>query len=111
MATKAILLYIFRLKPPVVFWKSDGYNCHMTRAHLLQALANSRAALEAAFAGLSEAQLRQPGASGEGDQPGSWAVRDVLAHCAAWEAELVTALAKLRRGLKPGKTDYSSAEI
>lgn len=83
----------------------------MTRAELLQALAGSRAALEAAFAGLSEAQLQQPGATGEGAQPGSWAVRDVLAHCAAWEAEMVTTLAKLRRGSKPGKTDYSPNEI
>lgn len=83
----------------------------MTSAELLQALTDSRAALEAAFVGLSEAQLQQPGATGEGAQPGSWAVRDVIAHCAAWEAELVTALAKLRRGSKPGKTDYSLAEI
>ncbi len=83
----------------------------MTRPELLQALTDSRAALEAAFAGLSDFQLQQPGASGEGDQPGSWTVRDVLAHCAAWEAEVVTGLAKLRRGSKPGKTDYSRAEM
>jgi hypothetical protein len=83
----------------------------MTRTELLQALADSRAKLEAAFNGLSEVQLLQPGASGEGAQPGSWAVRDVLAHCAAWEAEVVTSLAKLRRGSKPGKTEYSDAEI
>jgi hypothetical protein len=83
----------------------------MTRVELLQSLTDSRAALEAAFAGLSDAQLQQPGASGEGDQPGSWSVHDVLAHCAAWEAEVVTGLAKLKRGSKLGKTQYSDAEI
>lgn len=83
----------------------------MTLTELHQTLNESRAALEAAFAGLSDAQLQQLGASGEGGQPGSWAVRDVLAHCAAWEAEVVTGLAKLKRGSKPGKTQYSDAEI
>jgi len=83
----------------------------MTRPELLKALTDSRTALEAAFAGLSDVQLQQPGASGAGDRPGSWTVRDVLAHCAAWEAEVVTGLAKLKRGSKPGKTQYSDAEI
>ena len=36
---------------------------------------------------------------------------EALAHLTGWEVELVTNLAKFRRGQKPGKTNYTPAEI
>lgn len=77
----------------------------MTQAELLKAFKEARAAMEAALAGLSDEQLTQPGLEGE------WAVQDVLSHLTAWEAELVTGLAKVKSGQKPGKTQWTMAEI
>lgn len=77
----------------------------MQHAELLSALNASRAGLEAAFAGLTEAQMMQPGAAGD------WSVKDVLSHCTAWEAELVTGLAQVRRGRAPQKALYTEEEI
>lgn len=77
----------------------------MTRDELLNAFKEARARMEAALAGLSEEQLTRPGLEGE------WSVQDVLSHLTAWEAELVTGLARLRRGQKPGKTRWTTAEI
>jgi uncharacterized protein (TIGR03083 family) len=77
----------------------------MTREELLQALRASRAQIEAALAGLADAQLTEPGALGE------WSVKDILSHLTAWEAEAVTALAKVKRGLKPGKIPWAQAEV
>jgi uncharacterized protein (TIGR03083 family) len=77
----------------------------MTSAELVAALEAARAEMDAALAGLSDAQLTAPGAAGD------WSVKDVLSHLTAWEAELVTGLAKFRRGQSAGKTDYTSAEI
>lgn len=78
----------------------------MTKNELLGALSESRAQLTAALAGLDETHLLAPGAGGD-----DWTVKDVLSHLTAWEAEVVTGLAKFRRGQSPGKTHYSQAEI
>jgi uncharacterized protein (TIGR03083 family) len=67
----------------------------MKRDELLSALRESRAQMEQALSGLSEAQMTASGAMGE------WSVKDLLTHLTAWEAEAVTALAKTKRGLKP----------
>lgn len=77
----------------------------MTPAELSAALEAVRDEMETVLAGLTETQLTQPGALGD------WTVSEVLAHITAWEAELVTGLAKVRQGKPPGKTDYTSAEI
>lgn len=77
-----------------------------TPAELSAALQATRTEMEAALAGLSAAQLGAPGAAGA-----DWSAKDLLAHLTAWEAELVTGLAKFRNGQKPGKTDYTAAEI
>jgi uncharacterized protein (TIGR03083 family) len=77
----------------------------MKPAELAAALEAARAETEAVLDGLTEAQLTQPGAAGD------WAVKDVLAHVTAWEAELVTGLAKVRQGRLPGKTNYTPDEI
>ncbi len=76
-----------------------------TSAELTAALQAARGEMEAALAGLSPEQLGAPGAAGD------WSAKDLLSHLIAWEAELVTGLAKFRNGQKPGKTDYTEAEI
>ena len=77
----------------------------MQPAELVAALEAARAEMETVLDGLTEAELAQPGAAGD------WAVKDVLAHITAWEAELVTGLAKVRQGRPPGKTNYTADEI
>jgi len=56
------------------------------KQEVLQAIREAREELQAAIAGLTSEQMRIPGAVG------IWSVKDVLAHIAAWESELVTAL-------------------
>jgi hypothetical protein len=77
----------------------------MSRDELLTALKNARALMEAAVAGLTDAQLQEPGAADE------WSVKDVLSHLTAWEAEVITIWAKFKRGQKLPKTLYTDAEI
>ena len=79
----------------------------MNRDEILTALKDSRAKMEAALAGLTETQLVEPGALGE------WSVKDLLSHLTAWEAEVVTRLAKLKAGKKiqsivPADSDIDS---
>jgi hypothetical protein len=50
--------------------------------------------METALRGLTDEQLLQPGVIGE------WSVKDILSHLTAWEAEVVTRLAKLQAGKK-----------
>ncbi len=66
----------------------------MTRDQVLLALKDSRTKMEAALRGLTDEQLLEPGVMGE------WSVKDILAHLTAWEAEVVTRLAKLQAGKK-----------
>jgi hypothetical protein len=62
---------------------------------LQERLENSRERLLLALEPLPDEALLAPGASGE------WSVADLLAHLAAWESELVTALMRLKQGRKP----------
>jgi hypothetical protein len=77
----------------------------MKRDELLAALKESRAKMEAALAGLAEAQMVDPGVLGD------WSVKDILSHLTAWEAELVTALAKSRQGKTPKLSGWTQSEI
>ncbi|MBP7693159.1 MAG: DinB family protein [Anaerolineales bacterium] len=77
----------------------------MLPTDLAAALTAARAAMETALAGLPDAHYLTPGAAGP------WTVKDVLAHLTHWEVDLVTSLAKFRRGQSPGKTIYTTAEI
>jgi len=74
-----------------------------TLADLKQALSNSRQQLESVIAPLTPAEMETA--------HDHWSVKQTLAHLTAWEAELVTGLAKLKRGQKTFKTEYSPAEI
>jgi len=67
----------------------------MKPSELLTRLHESRSELEAALAGLTDAQLTTPGAMDD------WTVKDVLAHLTAWEVELVTLLGRWQLGHKP----------
>lgn len=53
----------------------------MTRQQLLDKLEKAWADLKASYAGMSEAQMMQPGVTGE------WSVKDILAHVTTWEEE------------------------
>lgn len=61
----------------------------MPKTDIIADLRAARAQFLRAIEGLSEEQMYQAGAVGY------WSVKDVLAHLVSWEAELITALAKL----------------
>ncbi len=79
----------------------------MTKDELLAAIQKSRAELEAALAGLTDAQMVDPGVMGD------WSVKDMLSHLTAWEAETVTLLAKTKLGKQPaaGHADKEIDEL
>jgi uncharacterized damage-inducible protein DinB len=77
----------------------------MTKPDLLRALMATRAETDAYLALLDAAAREAPGA-----YAGAWSVKDVLSHLTAWEAELVTQLAKARMGKRPAKLDWTEAE-
>ena len=69
----------------------------MKREQLLQKIDTPWTALRAAYAGLTEAQLAQPGVTGD------WSVIDILAHVSAWENEALTHLPHILEGKRPPK--------
>jgi len=72
----------------------------MNRQQLLQKLDQAWSELKDSYAGLSDAQLREPGVIGD------WSVKDVLAHVTWWEAE---ALKHLPLILQQGRPPRYSA--
>ena len=58
----------------------------MDKATLLKTLTETRAAWEALLAQIDEEQMQKPGAAGK------WSVKDVIAHVASGESELVPVL-------------------
>jgi uncharacterized damage-inducible protein DinB len=77
----------------------------MKRTELLTQLIRTRGEMQAILDDLSETHLLQPGASGD------WSVRDLLAHITAWEVDMLTNLGKVKRGAKPGTTQWTAATI
>lgn len=67
----------------------------MTKQQLLDKLENAWADLQASFAGLSEAQMTQPGVTGD------WSVKDILAHVTTWEEEALRMLPLILDGQTP----------
>ncbi len=63
----------------------------MPKSEVIADVCAARAALVAAIDGLTDDQMLMVGAVGV------WSVKDVLAHLVSWEAELVTALARLEQ--------------
>jgi uncharacterized damage-inducible protein DinB len=75
-----------------------------TKREILQELEEARADLLASIEGLSPDDMRRPGAVG------IWSVKDALAHLAAWEAELVTALNEVENKQVPGIIDIEDID-
>lgn len=69
----------------------------MNRQQLLKKIEAPWAALGEAYAGLSEAQLAQPGVTGD------WSVLDILSHVSVWENEALTHLPHILEGQRPPK--------
>ncbi len=69
----------------------------MNRQQLLRKIEAPWVALGEAYAGLSEAQLAQPGVTGD------WSVLDILGHVSAWENEALTHLPHILEGQRPPK--------
>lgn len=76
----------------------------MNHSELVKALAASRAEVDQTLAGLTEAQMTEPGVLGD------WTLKDILAHLTAWEVELITTLGKLARGQTPKPVGETDAE-
>lgn len=67
----------------------------MKREKLLQRLTREWEALGESYAGLSDAELLEPGVTG------AWSVRDIIAHVTWWEEEALTHLPLIVRGGRP----------
>ena len=67
----------------------------MYRARLLQRLDQAWEALQESYAGLSEAELVEPGVTG------TWSVKDIIAHVTWWEEEALTHLPLILAGGRP----------
>lgn len=67
----------------------------MNRGKVQQRLATAWGALVETYAGLAEAELLQPGATG------TWSVRDIIAHVTWWEEEALTHLPLIVAGGRP----------
>ena len=77
----------------------------MKRDELLAALEAARARLDAALAGMSSEELIAPGPLGD------WSVKDLLTHVTSWDVDLLTNLGKIKRGQKPGRTQWDGPSI
>jgi hypothetical protein len=65
------------------------------RQRLLKRLDTAWGAFKASYAGLSEAQLMEPGVTG------GWSVRDIIAHVTTWEEEALKHLPSILQGRRP----------
>ena len=65
------------------------------RGRLLQTLDNAWVAFQQSYAGLSDAELLEPGVSG------AWSVKDIIAHVTWWEEEALTHLPHIAAGGRP----------
>jgi DinB superfamily len=61
----------------------------------LKRLATAWRAFKASYAGLSDAQLMEPGVTG------AWSVRDIIAHVTTWEEEALKHLPSILEGRRP----------
>ena len=67
----------------------------MDRQRLLQHIDKAWTALKESYAGLSDAQMIQPGVAGD------WSVKDILAHVTTWEEEALKYLPLIIEGGRP----------
>lgn len=64
----------------------------ITKRQLLDRIEHAHAEFEAAFAGLSDAQMAEPGAQND------WSIKDILAHVTFWHRRLSYLLGCAQRG-------------
>lgn len=67
----------------------------MVRQQLLKRLNTAWQGFAESYAGLSEAQLMEPGVTG------AWSVRDIIAHVTTWEEEALKHLPDILEGRRP----------
>ena len=67
----------------------------MKKQQLLNKFERAWATFKESYAGLTQAQLVQPGVTGD------WSVRDILAHVTWWEAEALKYLPNILQGGRP----------
>ena len=67
----------------------------MKKQQLLDKLERAWTALRQSYASIDEAQMTQPGVTG------NWAVKDILAHVTTWEEEALKYLPLILRGERP----------
>lgn len=67
----------------------------MNQQQLLKKIDQAWNGLQQSYAGLIEAQLNRPGATG------SWSVKDILGHITTWEEEAIKYLPVIMRGERP----------
>ena len=67
----------------------------MDKQQLLRQLDQAWASIKESYAGLSNAQLMEPGVMG------NWSVRDILAHVTTWEEEALKYLPLILQGGRP----------
>lgn len=67
----------------------------MDRQQLFKQLSKAWEGFKASYAGLSEAQLKEPGVTGK------WSVRDIVAHVTTWEEEALKYLPLILEGKRP----------
>jgi DinB superfamily len=77
----------------------------MRRGRLLQRLEEAWAAFQESYAGLSDAELMEPGVTG------TWSVRDVIAHVTWWEEEALTHLPLILAGGRPPRYSVTHGGI
>jgi hypothetical protein len=68
---------------------------HMNRSQLLGRLGKAWNALKESYAGLSEAEMLEPGVTG------TWSIKDIIAHVTSWEGESLKHLPLILAGEKP----------
>ena len=71
----------------------------MTKQELIARIEQEWAKLQASLDGLTEEQMHAPVGVGE------WSIKDILAHIAAWQSRLITAMFKAERGFTPDTTE------
>ncbi|HKI01006.1 MAG TPA: DinB family protein [Thermoanaerobaculia bacterium] len=67
----------------------------MNRQQLLKRLDKAWVEFKTSYAGLSEAQLMEPGVTG------AWSIRDIIAHVTTWEEEALEHLPSILEGRRP----------
>jgi DinB superfamily len=70
-------------------------NVATVRARLLQRLDKAWEAFQQSYAGLSDAEMLEPGVTG------AWSVKDIIAHVTWWEEEALTYLPLIVAGGRP----------